>query len=205
MPTASLGKVQEASSEAIALSEIVAWSVDAPDWQRDALRRLCQREKLEEADIADLLAICKGTKAASALNSDHIRDPGAATAEVSLTKLHNLRNVNALQPGETLSFQKSGLTVIYGDNGAGKSGYARVLKHACRARLLKGDVVLPNINAASLGAPQAELGFTIGGQNRSFVWQQGTATDPILTAVSVFDSRTATVHVDATNELAYTC
>ena len=90
MPTAKLGEVQEASSEVSALSEIVAWSIDAPDWQRDALRRLCQREKLDEADIADLLAICKGTKVASHLTSDHIRDPGAATVEVSLTKLHNL-------------------------------------------------------------------------------------------------------------------
>jgi energy-coupling factor transporter ATP-binding protein EcfA2 len=204
MTVTTSGKSDEISNEASALSEIVSWSVDAPDWQRDALRRLCQREKLDDADSADLLAICKGTKAASPVTADHIRDPGAAAAEVSLTKLHNLRNVNALQPGETLSFQKSGLTVIYGDNGAGKSGYARVLKQACRARLLRGDVVLPNINAASLGVPQAELGFTIGGQNRSFVWQQGAATDPILTAVSVFDSRTATVHVDATNELAYT-
>ena len=192
------------SSEASALSEIIAWSTDVPDWQRDALRRLCLREKLDETDVADLLAVCKGTKVASHVTSDHIRDPGAATVEVSLTKLHNLKSVNALQPGETLSFQKSGLTVIYGDNGAGKSGYARVLKQACRARLLKGDVVLSNINAASPGIPQAELGFTIGGQNRSIVWQQGAATDPILTAVSVFDSRTATVHVDATNELAYT-
>jgi ABC-type enterochelin transport system ATPase subunit len=72
---------------------------------------------------------------------------------VSLSKLYNLKHVNALQPGETLTFQKSGLTVIYGDNGAGKSGYARVLKQACRARLPKDDIVLPAVNLESAAAP----------------------------------------------------
>ena len=194
----------EGSSEAKALADIVTWSADCPDWQRDALRRLSAREKLDDTDIAALLAICKGERAGTPVTVDHIRDPGASAVEVSLTKLHNLKNVNALQPGETLTFQKVGLTVIYGDNGAGKSGHARVLKQACRARLQKGDTVLPNIYAASGGTPQAEVGFTIGGQNRTVAWHQGAPADTNLTAVSVFDSRTATVHVDATNELAYT-
>ncbi len=193
-----------ASSEAQVLSEIVTWSADCPAWQRDALRRLCSKDQLGQSDLDDLLEICKGEKEGSPIEADHIRDPAASNVEVSLSKLHNLQNVNALQPGETLSFNKTGLTVIYGDNGAGKSGYARVLKQACRARLPKDDIVLPNIYAAQRGTPQAEVGFRIGGQNQSVAWKQGAAADARLTAISVFDSRTAAVHVDATNDLAYT-
>lgn len=192
------------STEAKALGAILEWSNDCPDWQRDALRRLCSKDKLDADDLAELLAICKGEATGAPLTVDHIRDPAATGVEVTLAKLHNLKHVNALQPGETLTFQKSGLTVIYGDNGAGKSGYARVLKQACRARLPKGDVILPNIYAAENGTPQADIIFRVGGQNRSLAWQQGSPADATLTAISVFDSRTATVHVDATNELAYT-
>lgn len=195
---------EEESSETQVLSEIVAWSGDCPSWQRDALRRLCSKDKLEKDDLESLLAICKGEQEGDPITADHIRDPAASNVEVSLTKLHNLQHVNALQPGETLTFQKSGLTVIYGDNGAGKSGYARVLKQACRARLPKNDTVLPNIYAAQRGIPQAEVGFRVGGQNQSVLWRQGAAADSRLTAISVFDSRTAAVHVDATNDLAYT-
>ena len=192
------------SSEAQVLSEIVTWSANCPAWQRDALRRLCRKDKLEQSDLDDLLEICKGEKEGNPIATDHIRDPAASNVEVSLSKLHNLQHVNALQPGETLSFNKTGLTVIYGDNGAGKSGYARVLKQACRARLPKDDIVLPNIYAAQRGTPQAEVSFRIGGQNQSVAWKQGAAADARLTAISVFDSRTAAVHVDATNDLAYT-
>ncbi len=191
-------------SEIQVLSEIVTWSADCPAWQRDALRRLCSQDKLEQSDQDDLLAICKGEQESCPITADHIRDPAVSNVEVSLSKLHNLQHVNALQPGETLSFNKTGLTVIYGDNGAGKSGYARILKQACRARLPKDDIVLPNIYVAQRGTPQAEVSFRVGGQNQTFVWKQGATADPRLTAISVFDSRTAAVHVDATNDLAYT-
>jgi len=192
------------SNEAAALADILTWSVDLPAWQRDALRRLCAQSKLETADITALVAICKGTDEGSPLNANHVRDPAASHAVVSLGALHGLSHVNALAPGERLSFGKSGLTVIYGDNGAGKSGYARVLKQLCRARSPKGDAILPNIYAAGSGTPAASIDFFIGAQKRSASWTQGNPPDAMLSAVSVFDSRTANVHVENTNDLAYT-
>lgn len=192
------------SNEAAALADILKWSVDLPGWQRDALRRLCSQTKLEPADIAALVAVCKGGNPAAPLDASHIRDPAASHAVVSLAALHGLSNVNALASGERLSFGKTGLTVIYGDNGAGKSGYARVLKQLCRARSPKGDAILPNIYAGAGGVPTASIDFFIGGQKRNATWNQGGAVDPMLSAVSVFDSRTANVHVENTNDLAYT-
>ncbi len=192
------------SNEAEALADILTWSADLPGWQRDALRLLCGQTKLEPADITALVAVCKGDNPAVPLDTSHIRDPAASHAIVSLGALHGLANVNALAPGERLSFGKTGLTVIYGDNGAGKSGYARVLKQLCRARSPKGDAILPNIYAGSGGVPTASIDFFIGGQKRSATWNQGGSADPMLSAVSVFDSRTANVHVENTNDLAYT-
>lgn len=195
---------ENGSSETQVLSEIVTWSASCPAWQRDALRRLCSKDKLEQDDLDDLLAICKDDLGSTPITADHIRDPAASNVDVSLSKLYNLQHVNALKSGETLTFRQSGLTVIYGENGSGKSGYARVLKQACRARLPNDDTVLPNIYAAQCGIPQAEIGFCIDGQNHSTVWRQKAAADSRLTAISVFDSATAAVHVGATNDLAYT-
>lgn len=192
------------SNEAAALADILKWSADIPAWQRDALRRLCGQAKLEPADLTSLVAICKAAEQGSPLDATHVRDPAASHAIVSLGALHGLSNVNALAPGERLSFGKSGLTVIYGDNGAGKSGYARVLKQLCRARSPKGDAILPNIYATASGTPSANVEFYIGGQKRNASWTQGSPTDAMLSAVSVFDSRTANVHVESTNDLAYT-
>jgi energy-coupling factor transporter ATP-binding protein EcfA2 len=193
------------SNEPAALADILKWSLDLPAWQRDALRRLCGQSKLETSDITALAAICKGAKGGRPLDASHLRDPEASQAVVSLDALHGLSHVNALAPGERLSFSKSGLTVIYGVNGAGKSGYARVLKQLCRARRTpKGDAILPNIYAASSGTPTARIDFFIGGQKRSASWTQGNPADAMLSAVSVFDSQTANVHVENSNDLAYT-
>lgn len=192
------------SNEAAALTDILTWSQALPPWQRDALRRLCSQAKLEPADVTALVAISKGTDRAIPLDASHVRDPAATHAVVTLSALYGLSNVNALATGERLTFGKTGLTVIYGDNGAGKSGYARVLKQLCRARSPKGDAILPNIYAGVGGIPTASIDFFIGGQKRSTSWSQGGSADPMLSAVSVFDSRTANVHVENTNDLAYT-
>jgi ABC-type cobalamin/Fe3+-siderophores transport system ATPase subunit len=53
-----------------------------------------------------------------------------AGASVSLSAIKDVRAVNNLAPEQTLSFAPNGVTIVYGDNGAGKSGYARILKRA---------------------------------------------------------------------------
>ena len=52
--------------------------------------------------------------------------------------------MTALAREQTLEFQPAGLTVIYGDNASGKSGYARILKKVCRARAAEKPI-LPNV------------------------------------------------------------
>lgn len=53
-------------------------------------------------------------------------------------------------------------------------------------------------------APSATIEYAISGQRRTCAWQLGQAADTALSAVSVFDSRTANIHVDETNDVAYT-
>jgi hypothetical protein len=116
------------TSEAQALAAIVSWSAECPAWQRDALRRLCEADKLYADDIDALLTICKSASNGEPLTADHVRDPAAGAAAVTLKRLHSIQHVNALVANERLTFDKIGVTVIYGDNGSGKSGYARALK-----------------------------------------------------------------------------
>lgn len=198
-------ETRPASTEAAALASIVSWSKDCPAWQRDALRRLCGSDKLEPDEIESLLAICKGTASGEPLTAEHVRDPAAGLATVTLRAMHSTQHVNAIVANERLSFDRIGVTVVYGDNGAGKSGYARVLKKVCRARSAgKEEAILPNIYDANPGVPTSAIDLTANGQNRSVTWTHGTPCDPALSAVSVFDSRTANVHVSQTNDVAYT-
>ncbi|VVN31824.1 hypothetical protein PS634_04874 [Pseudomonas fluorescens] len=198
------GTLTPTTSEAAALASILEWSAKCPDWQKDALRRIYQKGGLEQADLAELYDISKGMAVGIPLADHHLKDPNAGGTVVTLHRLHGLKNVNALVEGEALAFAKKGMTVIYGDNGAGKSGYARVLKHLCRARKAQRDIILPNVYLNSTEKPSANVDFAVGQQHQKSQWVFGTPSDARLSAVSVFDSSTANVHVDGANNLAYT-
>ncbi|WP_454281093.1 AAA family ATPase [Sphingomonas sp. Marseille-Q8236] len=191
-------------TEAQALASIVTWSADVPDWQRDALRRLAAGNPLAAPEIDELVAICKGQVAANPVSADSFRDPARVQGPVNLRRVHNVNHVNALASDQRLAFQPNGLTIIYGDNGSGKSGYSRILKKACRARTPNREDIIPDIYEAVPGVPTATIDYTIGVAEHSCVWRLGTPGDPALTAVSVFDSRCANIHVEETNDLAYT-
>ena len=123
------------------LEAILDWSVDRPAWQRDALRRIIAKGRLTVNDFDELVELCKigrGGQAAELkalpLEKGHLpANPGQGEA-VTLISVADVDGANNLAPAQTLAFEPKGITVIYGDNGAGKSGYARILKRACRAR-----------------------------------------------------------------------
>ena len=199
--------VDSIQTEADAFRDILEWVVDRPVWQKDALRRLVTQGELTDGDVDALTALCKDASLNhEPLSAGHITAQRTGAPTVALKNLRGVQNVNALAENQSLTFIPKGITIIYGDNGAGKSGYVRILKNACRARIVKGkdDTILHNIYETAAGPQRAELEFHAGAQVQKTEWKSDTSADPLLSEVSVFDSRTANVHVEETNDLAYT-
>ena len=191
--------------EGDALQEIASWIEARPGWQQQALRWLLDAEQLADAQLDELLKMALQQGAApEPVRQSELRMAGSATQTVALLAVDEVADVNALAVGQHLTFGQTGLTVNYGRNGAGKSGYARILKHACRARRPSREGILPNIDAPTPGTPTARIKCSVNGTNQYVGWTQGQQTDEILSAVSVFDSSTAPIHVDEVNEVAYT-
>ena len=122
------------------LYEILNWSVNRPDWQRDALRRIVEKGEIEISDIVELERISRAKlktdslklplMAVHPLSAAHLPPAPGAAQSVSLLSINGLQNVNRLPNDANLPFGGgTGLTVVYGENGAGKSSYARVIKH----------------------------------------------------------------------------
>ncbi len=68
----------------------------------------------------------------------------------------------------------------------------------------RSEEISPDIYDPAPGTPSATIEYAIGSQNYTCAWQLGQAADTALSGISVFDSRTANVHVDDTNDVAYT-
>jgi len=185
-----------------ALHEILSWCGDRPDWQRDALRRIVLNGTLSTSDLDQLERICR-TKhgvdpssdppiVASPLDASHLPPAPGKAASVALVALRKLVGVNRLPSCQELVFgAMPGLTIVFGGNGAGKSGYARVIKKACRTRGAL-PVIRPNcFQPAKVGPATAEVEFQVGGTNTLAAWTDGIASRPELSNVFVFDSSTA--------------
>ena len=187
------------------LQEILEWSPDRPLWQRDALRRLVLNGELVEEDIVALTEICKSRyglaeqQEALPLSKDHVPDK-TAEAPVSLVSIFHHRGVNALAENQTLKFSPS-LTIVYGDNGAGKTGYIRILKSACRAR--GQENILGNVVSGKTPfTPSVSIKYKVGAEADSHEWAWGSE-DEIVSRVSVFDSQCAAVYLTEKTDVAF--
>ena len=122
--------------------DLFAWTEKQADWARDALRRhACAlnfelgaddkaqvlRRVRQAAGIADE-GVCENVPFAA----EHFKSSASAGTRTLLVSLGPVKNLARLAPDQRLSFALDGITLIYGDNGSGKTGYCRITKKACR-------------------------------------------------------------------------
>ena len=188
------------------LQEILEWSQDRPAWQRDALRRLVVNGELSEADVRELAEICKAAhglaeeRNVAPLAGEHLPDTRGAAPPVSLLSIFHHRGVNALAESQTLRFGPN-LTVVYGDNAAGKTGYIRILKSACRAR--GQEHILGNVVSGTTPlAPIVAIRYKVGAELDSREWA-GRGEDDFVSRVSVFDTQCAAVYLMEKTDVAF--
>jgi hypothetical protein len=149
---------------------------------------------------------------------DHVlgdaNPPKAASGTLDLTRddcqlpvrllgLEGLCNVNALADGQHLALAENGLTINYGDNGAGKSGYTRVIKHD--ARSARREPVLGNVGSdlASSPPPRARVRLRRGEVERTIELDLSGEPPGELASVSVFDHWCSSRYVDGDSEIDY--
>jgi energy-coupling factor transporter ATP-binding protein EcfA2 len=194
------------------IKDIHSWSQNLPAWQQDAIRRLYLDRTLSSGDLDDLLAMAKfasGIEDPENRVPVKLKDADLAVQPVperlvQIVAIKNLVNVNALAENQSLPIGHIGLTLIYGENGAGKSGYSRVLKKACRARD-QGEEILPDARKAAgdVKPPCAEFDVLVNNKPRPLAWQGGAVSPEELSEIAIFDSHCARAYLDNQGDFAY--
>lgn len=192
--------------------EILSWAQGLPTWQSDAIARLLATSTLRKDDLDDLYALLKAAhgimdsqgRTPKPLTAAQIPVPASNSLTVELHAINNMQNVNAVAANQRLSFGPTGLTVIYGDNGSGKSGYSRVLKRACRARD-QAEPIHPNANlpAGQAGSAEADFEIVVNGVSKNVHWINDQTSPPELSTFAIFDTRCARAYLDSEDDFSY--
>src|SRR5690554_128930 len=103
---------------------------------------------------------------------------------IELESLSEITGVNKLAKNQTIEFAKN-ITIIYGENGTGKTGYSRILK-TLGFSYDNNKTILSNVYATA--EPQsATIKFKSNGNPKTFTWN-GKNNDSELQNISVFNS-----------------
>lgn len=123
----------------------------------------------------------------------------ASGTRLTLLSLQDVRNVNRLAADQDIAFN-SRMTVLFGENASGKTGYVRVLKRAAAVRA--AEPVLPDVNVprAAPKKPEARLRYKLDDKEGTIEWHDEEGVYP-LNRLDVFDSRSTALYVD--DDLTY--
>lgn len=208
MSATSPNEVQVATGRSL----LTEWANQQDHWLRAVISEILDcRTQLTEAQVNhfyELLLLEKGLTPGefNVVGSLEDKDSGVDTEQsLSMAQIKDVLNVNALTSGQQLNFNPR-LTVIFGENATGKSGYTRILKSLAAVRTAEqilSDVLKPK------ASPSASISYWLGAEAgdmskaKTLTWngEQGVAP---LTRMDVFDSRGISIHVDGELSYVYT-
>lgn len=189
--------------------ELNAWGKSIADWQRYIISHAVRDGVLSDDRTNEAYRLFLREKGLDDGEEELPDVPGSvtgrATAEgtpFTLKAIKSLKNVNALPEVSHVTFGPQ-LTVIYGHNGAGKSGFARLLSCACFSR--SSPQIIRNIYNEEAPDMPATAEFVVdrgNGFDEDIAFTDGDEHHD-LKRVSVFDSSVARIHLAKENELGF--
>ena len=174
---------------------IVAWSKSPrPAWQRIVLREVALGSPMSREALGQMVdAIVAGDSIGDAdLELEQLTTSAAQAPPVSLHSISEPTHVNALSSTKPLTFPQRGLTVVYGDNGSGKSGYARLLKRITRSRHNE-DVLSDVFRATAVDRPGANLAVHVGDRLVDAIWPETNL--PEFQSMLFYDSSCGSAYI----------
>ena len=193
------------SSEPSARQSLVDWANGQDGWVRalvDAI--LTAPSEVSEATLQSVYDRYLSEKGLSDADAEPVEALAIGEAQVAskspltVDRLSAISGVNALAAGQEIEFNPN-LTIVFGENGSGKTGYTRILKTLADVRTIED--ILGDVNE---GGPEVEkrctIDYTVDGVSEDLEWTGETGIVP-FTAISIFDTPAVSLHVD--DDLSY--
>lgn len=185
-----------------AYEEVLSWAETRPWWQQKVLARIIAGVTFGEHDYEDIARSLMEEPESPPDGggfSNLTLPPVTQDEPVRMIAVRKLANVNRLAPGQELTFEPNGLTVVYGHNGSGKSGYARVISSMVGARHQKK--ILSDVFDNEPRTPSGEIVFEVGDKERTVIL--GQSPDPELKRIAFYDEYCGNSYLTTDAEISY--
>ena len=184
--------------------DIFRWLTKRPTWQRNLFQRVVRNQAIDNSYIEQLVDLLVASETVApetpALTVDELPQGGDMKESIAICSVGDLQGVNALLGGQTLEFSPTGMTIVYGDNGSGKSGYARLLKKIVGAR--HHEKILSNVFTNEHCAQSAQINYRCGGTDQAATWSR-TFNDTTFGRIHFYDEACGNDYLQNETELSY--
>lgn len=199
----------ENKAYAEAYAQFESWLGVQPYWLQDAAWRIYHGLKIEDTQIAAYADMCIAQVKKESVIFKHLAPNEAGVkqegAKLSILKLTDISGVNALAHDAELKFSGNGITVIYGLNGAGKSGFMRIFKQLSGSPY--EEPIQPNVFRKAISSgdnPGCTFVISEDGVESTIKCDLSSrAKGTKLAGCDVFDTRISNQYITSTNNVSY--
>ncbi len=182
---------------------IVEWLHTQQCWVQKAAEKILKNEVIDDKVLDELIENLKcsdGIKTGKLVDFSFFSSTVAEGVDLKIESIGEIYGIDDLAPKTPLVFGES-LSVIYGNNGSGKSGYTRILKKICG----KPDSLFLISNVFKAPPPHQKCTISINVDNKTdkHEWMANSEPISILQGVDIFDSLTGGSYLEKENESAY--
>lgn len=194
-------EVEDQKSVKTIWQELDIWANGFKPWQRFLLANTVRYGGLTDAQIDQTYAQFLHDNALASAPDPSIeistqitgRPSLVAPSPIWLIRISDLHAINALLPEAELFFSR-GLTVVYGGNGTGKTGFTRILSNVCFSRTQ--HAILPNVYEKRVDNQPAAVIVIADGMGKETPLSFDSAIEHAeLKRIAVFDSAVARTHL----------
>lgn len=195
------------NSSVNAYAQFEKWLADQPYWLQDAAYRIYHGLEIGEEQISLYAEMCilqakKQTAEYKHINANESKSH-AASSRMTVQKLSDIVGVNALASDAALEFSHEGITVIYGLNGAGKSGFMRIFKQLSGSPF--EEAIQPNVFKKGVPEkPSCKFIINKDDQEQEICCDlTSDLKDSPLASCDVFDTRISNDYISKNNNVSY--
>lgn len=191
--------------------ELDTWAESFRPWQKFILSCAIRTGRVSDDQVQDAYQLFLSDFQLTDLPAPATEIPSKITgrpttrtpAPVRIVSIKNFHSINALPTNIEITFS-NGLTIIYGGNGAGKTGIVRALSNICFSRMQHS--ILPNIYQEDSSHIPASVEIVINAdsenQHIAFTFDDSSAyTD--LKRITIFDSSVARTHLTEQSPIGF--